>query len=152
MNELQIQIDGMTCSACSARIEKALLRMEGMRQAAVSLATSTAGVRWEGGRHSGRADRGPNPYARLRRRDTRARQAAFAYGRSRVLPAPVLDHDGAVAAAPCRDGGSCIRHARLGGPRRASERAPASAYAAGIGIGPAELCRLSFFTGALITR
>lgn len=48
MNELQIQIDGMTCSACSARIEKALLRMEGMRQAAVSLATSTAGVRWEG--------------------------------------------------------------------------------------------------------
>ncbi|WP_217594298.1 cation-translocating P-type ATPase [Cohnella sp. GbtcB17] len=50
MNELQIQIDGMTCSACSARIEKALLRMDGMRQAAVSLATSTAGVSWEGDR------------------------------------------------------------------------------------------------------
>ncbi|CAI6034759.1 heavy metal translocating P-type ATPase [Cohnella sp. JJ-181] len=48
MNEIQIQITGMTCSACSARIEKALLRMEGVRQAAVSLATSTAGVRWEG--------------------------------------------------------------------------------------------------------
>ncbi|MDI4647375.1 heavy metal translocating P-type ATPase [Cohnella hashimotonis] len=48
MNELQIQIVGMTCSACSTRIEKALLRMEGMQQAAVSLATSTAGVRWEG--------------------------------------------------------------------------------------------------------
>lgn len=49
MNELQINITGMTCSACSARIEKALLRMEGVRQASVSLATSTAGVRWEGG-------------------------------------------------------------------------------------------------------
>lgn len=53
MNELQIQIDGMTCSACSARIEKALLRMDGMRQAAVSLATSTAGVSWEGDRIGG---------------------------------------------------------------------------------------------------
>lgn len=48
MNNLDIQISGMTCTACSSRIEKALLRMDGVKEASVSLATSTANVQWDG--------------------------------------------------------------------------------------------------------
>ncbi len=49
MSEYHLRITGMTCSACSARIEKALKRMEGVQDAAVSLATSTAIVRADEG-------------------------------------------------------------------------------------------------------
>jgi Cu+-exporting ATPase len=38
MNNLDLQISGMTCTACSARIEKVLLRMDGVKEASVSLA------------------------------------------------------------------------------------------------------------------
>jgi Cu+-exporting ATPase len=48
MNNLDLQISGMTCTVCSARIEKVLLRMDGVKEASVSLATSTANVQWEG--------------------------------------------------------------------------------------------------------
>ncbi|RUS46881.1 cation-translocating P-type ATPase [Cohnella sp. AR92] len=47
MKNLQLQITGMTCAACSSRIEKALLRVEGVKEATVSLATSSAVVQWE---------------------------------------------------------------------------------------------------------
>jgi len=48
MRNLQVQITGMTCSACSARIEKSLNKLEGVKTASVSLATSQASVQWEG--------------------------------------------------------------------------------------------------------
>ncbi|MCD1261426.1 cation-translocating P-type ATPase [Paenibacillus athensensis] len=44
MRVIRLQITGMTCSACSTRIEKALRRMDGVQEAAISLATSTAVV------------------------------------------------------------------------------------------------------------
>ncbi|MGX1902343.1 heavy metal translocating P-type ATPase [Thermolongibacillus altinsuensis] len=46
MEELQLQITGMTCAACSARIEKALNKMEGV-EATVNLATEKATIRYE---------------------------------------------------------------------------------------------------------
>ncbi|MFD0669918.1 heavy metal translocating P-type ATPase [Cohnella sp. GCM10027633] len=42
MSEIHLRITGMTCSACSSRIEKTLLRLDAVRDAAVSLATSSA--------------------------------------------------------------------------------------------------------------
>jgi Cu+-exporting ATPase len=39
-----IPIGGMTCAACSARVEKAILRLEGIETAAVNLATEKAAV------------------------------------------------------------------------------------------------------------
>ncbi|MBD2847391.1 cation-translocating P-type ATPase [Paenibacillus sp. IB182496] len=47
MQEAQIQITGMTCAACSARIEKVLSRKDGIRSAEVSLALGQAVVRYE---------------------------------------------------------------------------------------------------------
>jgi len=41
---IALQITGMTCAACSARIEKGLSRMEGVVSASVNLATETAAV------------------------------------------------------------------------------------------------------------
>ena len=38
------RIEGMTCAACVARVEKALLRVPGVAAAEVSLATETARV------------------------------------------------------------------------------------------------------------
>ncbi len=42
---LQLQITGMTCAACAGRIEKALLKLPGVLQASVNLATDQASVR-----------------------------------------------------------------------------------------------------------
>ena len=42
----EFQIDGMTCVACAARIEKALNKLEGVQQAAVNFASETARVRY----------------------------------------------------------------------------------------------------------
>ena len=39
------RIEGMTCAACVARVEKALLRVPGVEAAAVSLATERADIR-----------------------------------------------------------------------------------------------------------
>jgi len=44
-----LQITGMTCAACSARIEKGLSRMEGVVGASVNLATETASVTYTDG-------------------------------------------------------------------------------------------------------
>ena len=41
---LTLDIEGMTCAACSTRLERALTRAEGVRQAAVNLATERAVV------------------------------------------------------------------------------------------------------------
>ena len=41
----QLQIDGMTCASCVSRVEKALLRVPGVLQASVNLATNTASLK-----------------------------------------------------------------------------------------------------------
>lgn len=45
--ENQFQITGMTCSACSARIEKGLRKMEGVQEANVNLALEKAMVQYD---------------------------------------------------------------------------------------------------------
>ncbi|MFO1443813.1 copper-translocating P-type ATPase [Bacillus sp. Bva_UNVM-123] len=44
--ETQFQVTGMTCAACSARIEKALNKMEGIEEANVNLALEKAAVKF----------------------------------------------------------------------------------------------------------
>jgi Cu+-exporting ATPase len=43
-----LQIEGMTCASCAARVEKALARVPGVRSASVNLATEKAQVRLAG--------------------------------------------------------------------------------------------------------
>lgn len=43
--EIRLQIEGMTCAACVARVERALKRVEGVEEAVVNLATESATVR-----------------------------------------------------------------------------------------------------------
>jgi Cu+-exporting ATPase len=43
--ELMLQLQGMTCASCSARVEKALLKVPGVSSATVNLATQQAFVR-----------------------------------------------------------------------------------------------------------
>ena len=42
--ESRLQIGGMTCASCVARVEKALLRVPGVTKASVNLATETATI------------------------------------------------------------------------------------------------------------
>lgn len=44
-HELMLQLQGMTCASCSARVEKALLKVPGVSSATVNLATQQAFVR-----------------------------------------------------------------------------------------------------------
>lgn len=46
-NRVDLQITGMTCAACSVRIEKKLAKLTGVQQAAVNLATGKATVFFE---------------------------------------------------------------------------------------------------------
>lgn len=48
-DQTTLQITGMTCAACAARIEKGLNRLPGVEQANVNLALETAQVRFEPG-------------------------------------------------------------------------------------------------------
>lgn len=41
---LRLEITGMTCASCAARVERALRKVEGVREASVNLATETATV------------------------------------------------------------------------------------------------------------
>ncbi len=43
-NSLTLPIEGMTCASCSARVERALQRVPGVRQASVNLASESAAV------------------------------------------------------------------------------------------------------------
>ncbi len=45
--ELELGIEGMTCASCSARVERALSRLEGVEEASVNLATGRATVRFD---------------------------------------------------------------------------------------------------------
>ncbi|MGH7909339.1 MAG: cation transporter, partial [Thermodesulfobacteriota bacterium] len=44
--ELEIGVGGMTCAACSARVERALGKVPGVLSAAVNLATARASLRY----------------------------------------------------------------------------------------------------------
>jgi len=44
-----LKIDGMTCASCVARVEKTLLKVEGVDAASVNLATEKAQVRVKDG-------------------------------------------------------------------------------------------------------
>jgi Cu+-exporting ATPase len=46
VDELEIGVGGMTCANCSARVERALNKMDGVLQASVNLATERATVRF----------------------------------------------------------------------------------------------------------
>ncbi|MBU0500779.1 MAG: cadmium-translocating P-type ATPase [Gammaproteobacteria bacterium] len=46
-SELRLQIEGMSCAACSARVERVLKRQEGVEEAVVNLATGEAFVRYQ---------------------------------------------------------------------------------------------------------
>ncbi|WP_428249099.1 heavy metal translocating P-type ATPase [Ferrovibrio sp.] len=43
-----LAIEGMTCAACASRVETALRKVPGVREAAVNLATETAHIAWAG--------------------------------------------------------------------------------------------------------
>ncbi len=49
MATVQLELEGMTCAACAARIEKALNKVDGV-EASVNLATERAAVRYDDGR------------------------------------------------------------------------------------------------------
>jgi len=46
-NQLSLKISGMSCAACSARIEKVLNKIDGVEKAAVNLASETAAVEYD---------------------------------------------------------------------------------------------------------
>ena len=47
MKEVRFQVTGMSCAACSARIEKVLGKMDGVEEANVNLATETTTVQYD---------------------------------------------------------------------------------------------------------
>lgn len=47
MKHVHLQITGMTCAACSARIEKVLAKMEGVKEVNVNLATETSAISYD---------------------------------------------------------------------------------------------------------
>lgn len=47
MKHVHLQITGMTCAACSARIEKVLAKMEGVKEVNVNLATETSAISFD---------------------------------------------------------------------------------------------------------
>ena len=47
MNQIMLAIGGMTCAACSARVEKALSKAEGVETVSVNLATERASISYD---------------------------------------------------------------------------------------------------------
>ncbi|MDO4264800.1 MAG: heavy metal-associated domain-containing protein, partial [Deinococcus sp.] len=45
--ELRLPVEGMTCAACSGRVERALQKVPGVEAASVNLATEAASVRYD---------------------------------------------------------------------------------------------------------
>ena len=44
---VELELSGMTCASCAARIEKSLSRLEGVRAASVNFATGKASVEYD---------------------------------------------------------------------------------------------------------
>ena len=107
MTTVQLELDGMTCAACAARIEKSLNRLDGV-EASVNFATEQASVRCERRRRRvddllarGRGRRLPRARSRARRAPTRPPRAATRRrGRALTVPlaliamVPALGFDG----------------------------------------------------------
>lgn len=47
MKQLEFGIEGMTCASCSARVERALSKLEGVHEASVNLATERVSVQYD---------------------------------------------------------------------------------------------------------
>ena len=47
MNTVQIGVRGMTCASCVARVERALVRLDGVEEATVNLATDKARISFD---------------------------------------------------------------------------------------------------------
>ncbi|MBU2822447.1 heavy-metal-associated domain-containing protein, partial [Acidithiobacillus caldus] len=47
LQELQIDVGGMTCASCSARVERGLQKLPGVAEATVNLATERAELRFD---------------------------------------------------------------------------------------------------------
>ncbi|HKK01939.1 MAG TPA: cation transporter, partial [Desulfuromonadales bacterium] len=47
MKHLELGIEGMSCAACSSRVERALGKLSGMHEAAVNLATRRASLDYD---------------------------------------------------------------------------------------------------------
>ena len=47
MEKLNLKISGMTCAACSARIEKVLSKTDGLEHVSVNLATEKAALEYD---------------------------------------------------------------------------------------------------------
>ncbi len=82
MDTLRLQVTGMTCAACSARIEKGLGRMGGVRSASVNMATAQAFVQYDP-RMTGEAD-------------IRRKIEQLGYGASELLESPQEAHESEV--------------------------------------------------------
>ena len=48
IDRLDLKVEGMTCSSCVARVEKALLKVPGVQEASINFATETATIRAAG--------------------------------------------------------------------------------------------------------
>jgi len=98
-----LSIEGMSCAACSARIEKKLSGMDGVLEASVNLATGRAAVRYDPGKvklsdiisaveslgyHAGMADDASDREKELREREIKSLRINLAI--SAVLTAPLL--------------------------------------------------------------
>jgi Cu+-exporting ATPase len=85
--ELDLDIEGMTCASCVGRVEKALRKVEGVFDASVNLATESARVKVAAGTDPEAlieaVDKAGYP-ARLRREGAQATQAALRLDRERT--------------------------------------------------------------------
>ena len=71
--KITIPVEGMTCAACQARVQKALQRQPGVLDASVNLMMNNAAVTYDPARHPAGGARRGDPRHRLRGRAAAAR-------------------------------------------------------------------------------
>jgi Cu+-exporting ATPase len=94
---LRLQIEGMTCASCAARVEKALGKVPGVLEASVNLATEVADVRIAPGRAS-------------------ASELVTAVQKAGYGATLLVENEAAPAAAPASHGAAVIVAALLSAP------------------------------------
>ena len=131
---LRLQIEGMTCASCAARVEKAIAGVPGVVEASVNLATEVADVRVASGGVAAAELAAAVEKAGYGARGDR-RGSAGARGRRRVERRCRRRCGPALGAAPVADAARAVRHRRHArrragngcSPRRCSScSAPAS--------------------------